>query len=96
MTPGEEMAMVLAKIDAWLREKEYASGHRTGELLKAAAEEIRRQKKHIEELTAMVYETGPGEFSPDGWTWKQAFTAEKARRIEAEAARDAKNTQEHT
>ena len=37
MTPGQEMAMVLAKIDAWLREKEYASGHRTGELLKEAA-----------------------------------------------------------
>ena len=50
MTPGEEMAMVLAKIDAWLREKEYASGHRTGELLKEASEEIRRQKKRIEEL----------------------------------------------
>ena len=40
----------------------------------------------VERLSAMVYETGPGEFSPDGWTWKQAFTAEKARRIEAEAA----------
>lgn len=25
------MATVLAKIDAWLREKEYAAGHRTGE-----------------------------------------------------------------
>ena len=40
----------------------------------------------IERLSAMVYETGPGEFSPDGWTWKQAFQAEKKRREEAEAA----------
>lgn len=40
----------------------------------------------VERLSAMVYDTAPGEFSPDGWTWKQAFTAEKARRIEAEAA----------
>jgi hypothetical protein len=37
-------------------------------------------------VAGMVYETPPGEFSPDGWTWKQAFIAEKARRIEAEAA----------
>ena len=34
----------------------------------------------VERLSAMVYETGPGEFSPDGWTWKQAFQAEKKRR----------------
>lgn len=40
----------------------------------------------VERLSAMVYDTAPGEFSPDGWTWKQAFTAEKARRVEAEAA----------
>lgn len=40
----------------------------------------------VERLSAMVYETAPGEFSPDGWTWKQAFTSEKARRVEAEAA----------
>lgn len=39
----------------------------------------------VERLSAMVYDTAPGEFSPDGWTWKQAFEAEKARRIEAEA-----------
>ena len=50
MTPGQEMAMVLAKIDAWLREKEYASGHRTGELLKEAAAEIRLLKKRVQEL----------------------------------------------
>lgn len=43
-------------------------------------------KLEIERLSTMVYETAPGEFSPDGWTWKQAFTAEKARRVEAEAA----------
>lgn len=43
-------------------------------------------KLEIERLSAMVYETGPGEFSPDGWTWKQAFQAEKKRREEAEAA----------
>lgn len=40
----------------------------------------------VSRLSAMVYETGPGEFSPDGWTWKQAFQAEKKRREEAEAA----------
>lgn len=40
----------------------------------------------VERLSAMVYDTAPGEFSPDGWTWKQAFTSEKARRVEAEAA----------
>ena len=40
----------------------------------------------VERLSAMVYDTAPGEFSPDGWTWKQAFTAEKARRVETEAA----------
>lgn len=50
MTPEDEMATVLAKIDAWLREKEYAAGHRTGELLKEAATEIRRLKKRVQEL----------------------------------------------
>jgi len=37
-------------------------------------------------LRELAFESPPGQFSPDGWTWKQAFTAEKARRIEAEAA----------
>ena len=37
-------------------------------------------------LRELAYESPPGQFSPDGWTWKQAFTAEKARRVEAEAA----------
>ncbi len=37
-------------------------------------------------LRDLAYETPPGQFSPDGWTWKQAFQAEKKRREEAEAA----------
>lgn len=40
-------------------------------------------------LETMVYEIAPGEYSPDGWTFKQAFAAECGRRKEAEAARDA-------
>ena len=44
------------------------------------------EKRGRDAVAGMVYETPPGEFSPDGWTWKQAFAAEKARRIEAEAA----------
>ncbi len=39
---------------------------------------------HIDRLTSMVYETAPGEYSPDGWTYKQAFEAEVKRRKEAE------------
>lgn len=39
-----------------------------------------------EQLSGMVYETGPGEYSPDGWTYKQAFEAEVKRRKEAEHA----------
>jgi len=38
----------------------------------------------VEMLTEMVYETQPGEYSPDGWTYKQAFTAELNRRKAAE------------
>ena len=43
------------------------------------------EKRGRDAVAGMVYETPPGEFSPDGWTWKQAFAAEKVRRIEAEA-----------
>jgi len=41
---------------------------------------------YIDRLTSMVYETAPGEYSPDGWTYKQAFEAELKRRKEAEHA----------
>ena len=37
-------------------------------------------------LREFAFESPPGQFSPNGWTWKQAFQAEKKRREEAEAA----------
>lgn len=56
MTTGDEMALVLAKIDAWLEEKEYATGHRTGELLKEAAAEITKLRKQLTETRETLVE----------------------------------------
>ena len=52
----------------------------------------------IKSLQARVYETPPGEYSPDGWTWKQAYENNVAMTVQLlhDLRSEAKSDQEHS
>lgn len=62
------MKDIVDELKEWIEVKDYLRGHRTGELLRRAVEEIENLRKE-------VYHTQPGdlEYGSEGWTYKQAY-----------------------
>lgn len=48
--------------------------------------ELNRLAAENAALRRLAFHTGPGEFSPEGWTWQQQAACDLARALEAEAA----------
>jgi len=46
---------------------------------------IRRLIAEVKMLRELAFHTGPGEFSPEGWTWRQQCESERARYGELES-----------
>lgn len=46
---------------------------------------IRRLIAEVKMLRTLAFHTGPGEFSPEGWTWQQQCNSERARYAELES-----------
>lgn len=54
-----------------------------GDALVNAVDDLNTLRAENARLRELVYHTGPGEYSPDGWTWKQQANADSARLAEA-------------
>lgn len=56
-----------------------------GDALVNAVDDLNTLRAENARLRELVYHTGPGEYSPDGWTWKQQANADRERLDEANA-----------